>query len=205
MGIVGIDAKSGSKDQPASGQARVGKPPQPGQPLVTHIFTADPSAHVFEGRIYIYPSHDVERGVTADDEGAHFDMVDYHILSMDDLTSPVIDHGLALSVGDVPWADKQMWAPDAAYRDGVYSPVLPAGRGHLPNRSPRAYGPRGRSAAPRAHPGSSARPRTFIDDDGWAYMSSAAPGAPGTSRRGATMQAARPCRWMRPRSTTSRR
>lgn len=27
------------------------------EPLVTHIYTADPSAHVFEGKIYVYPSH----------------------------------------------------------------------------------------------------------------------------------------------------
>src|SRR5690606_5896932 len=34
--------------------------PQPiSEPLVTDIYTADPSAHVFEGRIYIYPSHDI--------------------------------------------------------------------------------------------------------------------------------------------------
>jgi hypothetical protein len=25
--------------------------------LVSHIYTADPSAHVFEGKIYVYPSH----------------------------------------------------------------------------------------------------------------------------------------------------
>ena len=25
------------------------------EPLVTHIFTADPSAHVFDDKIYIYP------------------------------------------------------------------------------------------------------------------------------------------------------
>src|SRR5688500_6021382 len=33
------------------------------QPLVTHIYTADPSAHVFNGRIYIYPSHDTATGI----------------------------------------------------------------------------------------------------------------------------------------------
>ena len=38
-------------------------------PLVTHIYTADPSAHVFEGKVYIYPSHDVEGGVAFDDDG----------------------------------------------------------------------------------------------------------------------------------------
>ena len=39
------------------------------EPLVTHIFTADPSAHVFNGRIYIYPSHDIESNTAQDDEG----------------------------------------------------------------------------------------------------------------------------------------
>ena len=34
---------------------------QKDKPLVNHIFTADPSAHVFEGKIYVYPSHDIEQ------------------------------------------------------------------------------------------------------------------------------------------------
>ena len=37
------------------------------QPLVSHIYTADPSAHVFNGKIYIYTSHDIEAGVTEND------------------------------------------------------------------------------------------------------------------------------------------
>ncbi len=32
------------------------------KPLVSHIYTADPSAHVFKGKIYIYPSHDIDAG-----------------------------------------------------------------------------------------------------------------------------------------------
>ena len=97
----------------------MGQAPRPGQPLVTHLYTADPSAHVFEGRLYVYPSHDVEHGVPQNDAGDHFDMDDYHVLSMDDLESPVIDHGVALHIRDVPWAAKQLWAPDAAQRNGV--------------------------------------------------------------------------------------
>src|SRR5690349_16805067 len=85
------------------------------QPLVKHIFTADPSAHVFGGRIYIYPSHDIESNVPEDDEGGHFDMKDYHVLSMDKMGGKVTDHGVALDIKDVPWAGRQMWAPDAAY------------------------------------------------------------------------------------------
>lgn len=40
------------------------------QPLVSHIYTADPSAHVFNGRIYIYPSHDTATGTKEDDLAA---------------------------------------------------------------------------------------------------------------------------------------
>ncbi|MFI5131540.1 MAG: glycoside hydrolase family 43 protein [Chitinophagales bacterium] len=96
------------------------------QPLVTHIYTADPSAHVFNGKIYIYPSHDVDAGDAFDDLGSHFAMEDYHVLSMDSPAGITTDHGLALHVKDVPWAEKQMWAPDAAEKDGKYYLYFPA-------------------------------------------------------------------------------
>jgi len=28
-------------------------------PFITNLFTADPSARIFEGRVYVYPSHDI--------------------------------------------------------------------------------------------------------------------------------------------------
>ena len=96
------------------------------RPLVTHIFTADPSAHVFNGKIYIYPSHDVERDVPDDDDGEQYMMEDYHVLSMDSLDSPCIDNGIALAAEDVPWVSRQLWAPDAVYHQGKYYLVFPA-------------------------------------------------------------------------------
>ncbi len=95
------------------------------QPLVKHIFTADPSAHVFNGKIYIYPSHDFEAGIKEDDLGSHFAMRDYHILSMDEIGGKVTDNGVALDIKDVPWAGRQMWAPDAAYKNGTYYLYFP--------------------------------------------------------------------------------
>lgn len=96
-------------------------------PLVKHIYTADPSAHVFNKRVYIYPSHDINKGDAFDDLGSHFAMEDYHILSMKDPSDKnVIDHGIALHVKDVPWASKQMWAPDAAFKNGKYYLYFPA-------------------------------------------------------------------------------
>ncbi|HEY4209129.1 MAG TPA: glycoside hydrolase family 43 protein [Puia sp.] len=144
------------------------------QPLVRHIYTADPSAHVFNGKIYIYPSHDIEAGIAFDDLGSHFAMEDYHVFSMDTPDGPATDNGIALHVKDVPWADKQMWAPDAAYRNGKYYLYFPAKRadgifqiGVAAGDSPT--GPF--KAQPEAIPGSySIDPAVFIDDDGQAYM-----------------------------------
>lgn len=97
------------------------------QPLAKHIYTADPSAHVFNGKIYIYPSHDINAGDAFDDLGSHFAMEDYHVLSMNTPgDEQATDHGVALHVKDVPWADKQMWAPDAAEKDGRYYLYFPA-------------------------------------------------------------------------------
>lgn len=98
------------------------------QPLLEHIYIADPSAHVFEGRIYIYPSHDIEAGVPFNDNGDHFAMEDYHVVSMAHPGAEAVDHGVALHVRDVPWAARQMWAPDCASKDGKYYLYFPAKR-----------------------------------------------------------------------------
>jgi len=93
--------------------------------LVPHLFTADPSAHVFNGKIYIYPSHDIESGIPENDNGDHFDMRDYHVFSMDSIDGEVTDHGVALAVKDIPWAGRQLWAPDVAFKDGKYYLYFP--------------------------------------------------------------------------------
>ncbi|MCX7708333.1 MAG: glycoside hydrolase family 43 protein [Clostridia bacterium] len=102
------------------------KKTSPKEPLVTHIYTADPSAHVFEGKIYIYPSHDLDQDIPSNDNGDQYMMEDYHILSMDDFNSPCVDHGEALHLRDIPWASKQLWAPDAAYKNNTYYLYFPA-------------------------------------------------------------------------------
>jgi len=96
------------------------------EPLIKGMYTADPSAHVFENKIYIYPSHDIESEQPTDDDGSHFAMEDYHVFSLDSADAEVVDHGVALHVNDVPWAEKQMWAPDAAEKNGKYYLFFPA-------------------------------------------------------------------------------
>ncbi|KAJ5085695.1 Xylosidase/arabinosidase [Penicillium argentinense] len=96
------------------------------QPLITHLYTADPSAHVFNNKLYIYPSHDRETDIAFNDNGDQYDMTDYHVFSMETIDGPVTDHGVVLAAKDVPWVSKQMWAPDAATKNGKYYLYFPA-------------------------------------------------------------------------------
>lgn len=89
--------------------------------LVPDLFMADPSAHVFNGRLYIYPSHDVDAGIPENDNGDHFDMRDYHVYSTDDIENgTLVDHGVVLDVKSIPWSGRQLWDSDVAYQDGKY-------------------------------------------------------------------------------------
>lgn len=99
---------------------------KPNEPIVQHIFTADPSAHVFEGKLYIYPSHDLDHDCPSNDNGDQYAMEDYHVLSLDNFDSPVVDHGEVLHLKDIPWASKQLWAPDAAFKNNKYYLFFPA-------------------------------------------------------------------------------
>lgn len=148
--------------------------PKPHQPLVTHIYTADPSAHVFENRIYIYPSHDLDHEGETNDNGDQYKMEDYHVLSLSDFDSPVFDHGEVLHVRDVAWASRQMWAPDAAYKDGQYYLFFPA-RDHdgiFRIGVATSQSPAGPFKAEESYMEGtfSIDPAVFIDDDEQAYM-----------------------------------
>ncbi len=139
---------------------------QGGNPIIKNIFTADPSAHLFEGKVFIYPSHD-------QDNPDWFNMVDYHVFSSTDLVDWT-DHGTALHVQDVPWAKEYMWAPDCAYKDGTYYFYFPARDQSGDFRIGVATGtsPAGPFIPePKPIEGSfSIDPSVFIDDDGAAYM-----------------------------------
>ena len=81
--------------------------------IYPHDFMADPSAHVFGDKIYIYPSHDREGDVSENDNGDHFDMKDYHCLVLEDAEKGICqDKGLILSVEDIAWAGRQLYSID---------------------------------------------------------------------------------------------
>ena len=150
-------------------------------PIITDQFTADPSARVFEGKVYVYPSHDIlaneERGRIG-----WFCMEDYHVFSSKNLTDWT-DHGIIVSQNKVLWADSSsysMWAPDCIYRNGKYYFYFPAGMIDTTSRWGRSfrigvatsytpYGP----FTPESNPIENVRgidPNPFIDKDGQAYL-----------------------------------
>ena len=143
-------------------------------PLTTCIYTADPAAHVFGDRLYVYTSHDRDTNLPDDQLGDQYDMTDYHVLSFADMHSLPTDLGEILNVKDVPWAAQQMWAPDAAFKNGTYYLYFPAKdkKGLFRIGVATSSAPAGPFVAQKEPiPGSfSIDPAVFVDDDGQAYM-----------------------------------
>lgn len=95
-------------------------------PIIHDQFTADPTARVFNGRMYLYPSHDIVSPVESLAEW--FCMADYHVFSSDNLVDWT-DHGVILTQNRIPWVKPDsyaMWAPDCVEKDGRYYFYFPA-------------------------------------------------------------------------------
>ena len=146
-------------------------------PIITGQFTADPTARVFEGKLYMYPSHDIPSVITHTDGSAWFSMPDYHVFSSEDLTSWT-DHGVILRQEDVPWGKPDayaMWAPDCVFKDGkyyFYFPDAPAGRPGFGIGVAVADRPEG-PFTPQAEPIKGVfgiDPCVLVDDDGTSYI-----------------------------------
>lgn len=161
----------------AQAQEEVGKVVTGTNPIITDQFTADPTARVFEGKIYMYPSHDIPSVITHTDGSPWFSMPDYHVFSSEDLTTWT-DHGVILRQEDVPWGKPDayaMWAPDCVYKDGKYyfyfpdAPSSGFGFGIGVAVADRPFGP----FTPQAEPIKGVfgiDPCVLIDDDGTSYI-----------------------------------
>ena len=131
-------------------------------------YQADPSARVFNGTLYIYPSHD-RPGQT------NWSMVDWHVFSSQDMTNWT-DHGVAFSLKDITWATNQAWAPDCLERNGKYYFYFPAGGQIGVAVADSPTGPfkdaLGRPLIKRDEAGIHycIDPCIFMDDDGQAYL-----------------------------------
>lgn len=84
-------------------------------PVITTIRTADPSCHIWaDGKVWLYASHDM-------DNATDYDSMDgYHVFSSSNLVDWT-DYGQVLHSSNVTWGMSGfMWAPDCAYKNGIY-------------------------------------------------------------------------------------
>jgi hypothetical protein len=139
-------------------------------PIVQTSYTADPAPMVYEGRLYLYTSHDED--VTKDN---FYTMNDWHLYSTVDMVNWT-DHGTPASLKTFSWSTDNAWAPQAVARNGKIYLYVP-----LNNNSGAKIGvcvadnPIGPFKDPigkaLAQSGSMAiDPTVFVDDDGQAYL-----------------------------------
>lgn len=151
-------------------------------PIVRNQFSADPTARVFNGKVYVFPSHDIP---TPEGKGLRKDwfcMADYHVFSSENLTDWT-DHGMIVSQNKVPWVDStsySMWAPDCIERNGKYYFYFPANKTVVDANGRKGFGigvaiadkPEG-PYVPLPEPIKGVNgidPNVFIDKDGQAYL-----------------------------------
>lgn len=144
-------------------------------PIIHDQYTADPTARVFNNKVYLFPSHDIP--APAGQRQDWFCMEDYHVFSSENLTDWT-DHGVILSQKNVPWGKPDgysMWAPDCVFKNGKYYFYYPnaprEGRGFaigvaIANRPEGPYLPEKESIKGVG----GIDPCVLIDDDGAAYL-----------------------------------
>lgn len=138
-------------------------------PIVQTNYTADPAPMVYNGKVYLYTSHD-------EDESTWFTMNDWKLYTTEDMVNWT-DHGAVLSYKDFGWAKMNAWAIQCIEREGkfyIYAPITDRqgknGIGVAVSNSP--YGP---FTDPLGKPliqnsNADIDPTVFIDDDGQAYL-----------------------------------
>ena len=105
-------------------------------PVIRDQFSADPTARVFNNKVYLYPSHDIKPPVGQRQDW--FCMEDYHVFSSENLTDWT-DHGVIVTQNKVPWVrpdSYSMWAPDCIERNGKYYFYFPS----APQGAMRGFG-----------------------------------------------------------------
>jgi beta-xylosidase len=126
------------------------------------LYAADPAAEVYDGKVYVYCSHD-QPGST-DFSG----MQDYLVLESADLKTWT-NHGVVLKPREYSWAQGQMNAPDVAYKDGWYYFYFPYDKTFIGvSKSKSPVGPWEEAVSDKI--ATIFDPTVFIDDDGQAYI-----------------------------------
>ncbi|QFZ21477.1 glycoside hydrolase family 43 protein [Saccharothrix syringae] len=141
---------------------------QADNPIVQHIYTADPAPLVHNGRVYLYTGHD-------EDGSTWFTMKEWRVWSSTDMVNWT-DHGSPMNLATFSWAKQDAWAGQTIYRNGKfywYVPVVNRSTNRMAigvGVSDSPTGPfRDALGRPLVENGE-IDPSVFIDDDGQAYL-----------------------------------
>lgn len=83
-------------------------------PIITHIFTADPAPIVYNDTLFLYTGHD-----TAWVSDTNYKMSDWHVFSSTDMVNWK-DHGVCLSPKTFSWATVDAYAAQCIERNGKF-------------------------------------------------------------------------------------
>lgn len=111
-------------------------------PIIRDQFSADPTARVMNGKVYVFPSHDIPTPPNKNLRENWFCMPDYHVFSSENLNDWT-DHGTIVSQNKVPWVDStsySMWAPDCIERNGKYYFYFPANKNVVGPNGRKGFG-----------------------------------------------------------------
>ncbi len=141
-------------------------------PIIQTYFTADPAPMVYNGKVYLYTTHDEDITVKN-----FFTMYNWRCYSSDNMVNWT-DHGVVASLKDFAWSDKTngAWAPQCIERNGkfyLYCPIHGDGIGVLVSDSPTGpfRDPLGhRLIVDSENIWNDIDPTVFIDDDGQAWL-----------------------------------
>ena len=138
-------------------------------PIIQTNYTADPAPMVYNGKVYLYTSHD-------EDNSTWFTMDDWRLYTTSDMVNWT-DHGAVMDYTAFDWGKMNAWAPAAIERDGkfyLYVPIT-ARNGRNGIGVAVADSPYGPFRDPLDEPLISKSmadidPAVFIDEDGQAYL-----------------------------------
>jgi arabinoxylan arabinofuranohydrolase len=139
-------------------------------PIVQTNYTADPAPMVYDGRLYLYTSHDED--VTVNN---FFTMNDWRLYSTVDMVNWT-DHGSPASYRTFSWGTGDAWAPHGAARNGKFYLYVPINNstgsklGVAVANSPIGPFTDALGKALVATGSGNIDPNVFIDDDGMAYL-----------------------------------
>jgi arabinoxylan arabinofuranohydrolase len=135
-------------------------------PIVQHIYTADPAPMVHGDTVYLYTSHDEDQTLNG-----FFTMNDWFLFSSKDMVNWT-DHGSPASWKTFSWASaNKSWAPHCVERNGKFYLYVPVSDKIGVAVADSPTGPfKDAIGAPLLNNYQYIDPTVFVDDDGQAYL-----------------------------------